>query len=40
MTKVKPDHMFLITDAVTPVGTDLTEFNFAGKRLHVKDGIC
>ena len=39
--KVKgSSHMYLVTDAVTPAGTDLEEFDFAGKHLWVKDGIC
>jgi N-acetylglucosamine-6-phosphate deacetylase len=32
--------MYLVTDAVAPTGTDMKEFNFAGKTLHVVDGKC
>jgi len=40
LAKLKPDTTYLVTDAVTPSGTSLTEFNFAGKHLWVRDGLC
>lgn len=40
LAKIKPDHTFLVTDAVTPTGTNMTEFDFAGKHLYVKEGKC
>lgn len=40
MTKLKPTSVYLVTDAVTPTGTDMTEFDFAGKHLYVRDGKC
>ena len=38
--KIKPEHVYLVTDAVTPTGTDMTQFEFAGKTLFVKEGRC
>ena len=40
MTSLKPTSVYLVTDAVTPTGTDMTEFDFAGKHLYVRDGKC
>ncbi len=40
VTKMKPTSIYLVTDAVTPTATDMTEFDFAGKHLYVKDGKC
>lgn len=40
MVKLKPANIYLVTDAVTPAGTNMTEFDFAGKHLYVKDGRC
>ncbi len=40
LCKSKPDQAYLVTDAVTPTGTNLTEFEFGGELLHVKDGKC
>ncbi len=34
------DRMMLVTDAVQPVGTDMTEFSLGGQRVQVKDGAC
>lgn len=34
------DRMMLVTDAVQPVGTDMTEFSLGGQRVRVKDGAC
>lgn len=35
--KLKKDLIYLVSDSVTPTGTDITEFNFADHILHVKD---
>lgn len=40
VSKLKPTTTYLVTDAVTPTGTDMTEFDFAGKHLYVRDGKC
>lgn len=40
ITKLKPTTTYLVTDAVTPTGTAMTEFDFAGKHLYVRDGRC
>lgn len=40
LCKLKPEHVYLVTDAVTPMGTTITEFVLAGKTLHIKDGRC
>ena len=40
MVQLKPANIYLVTDAVTPTGTDMTEFDFAGKHLYVRDGRC
>lgn len=40
LQKVKQSQVYLVTDAVTPTGTDMTEFGFADKQLYVKDGKC
>jgi len=40
LNKIKPKHTYLVTDAVTSMGTDMTEFEFAGKTIYVKDGMC
>jgi len=34
------DGVILVTDAVTPAGTELKEFELAGIRAHVRDGGC
>jgi N-acetylglucosamine-6-phosphate deacetylase len=38
--RIKQDKLFLITDAVTPTGTSMTTFQFAGQTIHVRDGRC
>ena len=40
LVKLKPTKVYLVTDAVTPTGTTMTEFDFAGKHLYVRDGRC
>ncbi len=40
LQKLKQSQIYLVTDAVTPAGTDMNEFEFAGKKLYVKDGKC
>lgn len=38
--KLKPNSVYLVTDAVTPMGTNQTEFTLAGKHIYVKNGKC
>lgn len=38
--RLKQDKLILVTDATLPTGTDLTEFEFAGKTIYHRDGIC
>lgn len=40
LNKIKPQHIYLITDAVTPMGSALSEFKFGGKTIYVKNGMC
>lgn len=37
---IKQDNIFIVTDAVMPAGTNITEFKFANKTIYVKDNIC
>lgn len=37
---VKGDKIFIVTDAVMPAGTDITEFTFASKTIYVRDESC
>jgi N-acetylglucosamine-6-phosphate deacetylase len=37
---VKQENLFLITDAAAPTGTSMTNFQFAGQTIYVKDGRC
>jgi N-acetylglucosamine-6-phosphate deacetylase len=34
-----PDRLFLVTDAMSPLGTDLAEFTLMGKRITRQGGI-
>ncbi len=38
--KIKQDKLYIVTDAVTPMGTNMKEFPFAGQTIFVKDGKC
>ncbi len=38
--RILGERLFLITDAMPPVGTDMTEFELAGRTVYVKDGKC
>lgn len=40
IAKLKPTNAYLVTDAVTPTGTNMIEFKFAGKQLYVRNGRC
>lgn len=40
LAQLKPTTTYLVTDAVTPTGTEMTEFDFAGKHLYVREGRC
>lgn len=38
--EIMGEQLFMVTDAVAPAGTDMTEFNMAGLKAYVKDGKC
>lgn len=38
--RLKPDHLFFVTDCHAPVGSDITEFNLTGRHMYVRDGKC
>jgi N-acetylglucosamine-6-phosphate deacetylase len=38
--KVKPDHLFFVTDCHAPAGSDLKEFNLTGRHMCVAEGRC
>ena len=38
--RAKRDKLFLVTDAMAPVGTDMTSFEQAGEEITVRDGSC
>jgi N-acetylglucosamine-6-phosphate deacetylase len=38
--KIKNDKLYIVTDAVTPMGTNIKEFAFAGQTIFVKEGKC
>ena len=38
--EIKKDKIYIVTDAVTPMGTDMTEFEFADQTIYVRDGKC
>ncbi|RIY34156.1 N-acetylglucosamine-6-phosphate deacetylase [Psittacicella hinzii] len=38
--KVKGDNIFIVTDALMPAGSDITEFDFASKRIKVINEGC
>lgn len=40
LNKIKSKRAYLVTDAVTSMGTDMVEFEFAGKTIYVKNGMC
>lgn len=40
LNKIKPQHVYLVTDAVTPMGTNITQFKLGGKTILVKNGMC
>jgi len=37
-SRLLADKLYLVTDAVAPAGCSMTEFDFAGKHLYVRDG--
>lgn len=37
---IMKDRLFLVTDAVSPVGTDMEYFYFEGKKVYYKNGKC
>ncbi|EAR53279.1 hypothetical N-acetylglucosamine-6-phosphate deacetylase [Photobacterium sp. SKA34] len=38
--EIMGEQLFMVTDAVAPAGTDMTEFDMAGLKAYVKDGKC
>lgn len=38
--RIKHDKLILTTDAILPVGTNITECTFGGKTIYYKDGKC
>lgn len=38
--KIKPDHMFIVTDCHAAAGTDQTQFELNGRTMYVRDGMC
>ena len=38
--KIMGERLFLVTDAVSPVGTDMEYFYFEGNKVYYKDGKC
>lgn len=40
VVNLKPDKAYLVTDAVTPTGTEMVEFHLSDKKLFVKNGKC
>lgn len=38
--KLKKDKLFLVTDAILPTGTNLSECTFAGKTIYYRNGKC
>ena len=38
--KIMGHRLYLVTDAVSPVGTDMEYFYFEGKKVYYKDGKC
>ncbi len=38
--RAKPDRLYLVTDAMAPVGTSMTEFEMAGEKITLRDGSC
>ena len=39
-TKIKPNHIYIVTDAHAPNGTELGEFDLTGRHFYAKDGRC
>lgn len=40
LNQIKPKLVYLVTDAVTSMGTDMTTFTLDGKTIYVKNGMC
>ena len=38
--EIMGENLFMVTDAVTPAGTDMTEYDMAGTRGYVTNGKC
>ena len=39
-SKLKPDHLYLVTDAHAPYGTQIHEFDLIGMHCYARDGKC
>lgn len=39
-SKIKPEHLFMVTDCHSPAGTDIDEFYLTGRHMFVRDGKC
>ena len=40
LERVKSGYVYLVSDAVTSAGTDIEQFDLAGKTIYVNDGKC
>jgi N-acetylglucosamine-6-phosphate deacetylase len=40
LNKIKATNTYLVTDAVTSMGTNMQQFNLYGKTIYVKNGMC
>jgi len=38
--RLKPEHLFFVTDCHAPVGSDLKEFCLTGMHMYVSEGRC
>lgn len=38
--QIKGDKLVLVTDATAPAGAQMDQFNFVGKTVYVRDGMC
>jgi N-acetylglucosamine-6-phosphate deacetylase len=38
--KIKPDHMFLVTDCHAPAGSAIKEFKLTGRPMYAREGMC
>lgn len=38
--KLKQDRLFIVTDAMPPVGTDISSFMLDGRQIYIREGTC